>query len=364
MQRTPLYDRHAALGARFTEFGGWEMPVWYEGIHDEHEAVRTAVGLFDVSHMGEFVVHGPGALDFLRRALTNDPAGLDEGQAQYTLLPNMSGGTVDDTLCYKLGEQAFLLVPNAANIDKDYEWLDELREPSAALDNRSHDKALLALQGPRAVDVIADLCDFDAPALRYFRFERGAVAGAQALVSRTGYTGEDGYEVMLEAADAPAVWDALLEAGAPHGIRPAGLGARDTLRLEAALPLYGHELDDDTSAIEAGLGFAVKLDKPAMVGMSRLRRDKEEGPQKKLVGIEMTEPGIPRQGHEIAVNGEQAGVVTSGTRSPTLGKAIGLGYLPPRHATPGTEVTVRIRDRDRAARVVKRPFYRRPKARS
>jgi aminomethyltransferase len=322
--------------------------------------VRNTAGLFDVSHMGEFVVHGPGALDFLRRVLTNDPALLDVDQAQYTLLPNERGGTVDDLLCYKLDERVFLLVVNAANIEKDFAWLSALREPSAELDDRSDDKALLALQGPLAVDILAQLTEIDVRGMGYYHFERGDVSDVAALVSRTGYTGEDGFELMVDAEDAPDLWDLLIEEGAPRGLAPCGLGARDSLRLEAAFPLYGHELDDDTSGIEAGLGFCIKLDKPGMVGAARLRRDKEEGPAKKLVGLQVTERGIPRQGYPIVHDGREVGVVTSGTMSPTLGEPIAMGYVPPTLAPIGTELAVRVRDRDVAARVVKRPFYRRP----
>jgi aminomethyltransferase len=359
-QRTPLFDKHVALGARMTEFGGWDMPVWYSGIQEEHSAVRTGAGLSDVSHMGEFVVHGPGALDFLRRVLSNDPALLAVNQAQYTLLPNERGGTVDDLLCYKLDERVYLLVVNASNIEKDFNWLESLREPSAELDDRSPDKALLALQGPEAVAILAPLTDVPARAMEYYHFDRGDVAGIPSLVSRTGYTGEDGFEIMVDAEDAPDLWDRLIEAGSEKGLVPCGLGARDTLRLEAAFPLYGHELDDETSGIEAGLAFCIKLDKPGMVGAARLRRDKEDGPAKKLVGLTVTERGIPRQGHPIVHDGSPVGVVTSGTMSPTLEEPIALGYVPPELAPVGSELAIRIRERDVAARVVKRPFYRRP----
>lgn len=360
VQRTPLYEKHVALGARMTEFGGWEMPVWYTGIQDEHNAVRQAVGLFDVSHMGEFVVYGAGALDFLRRVLTNDPGTLQINQAQYTLLPNLTGGTVDDLLCYKLDASVYLLVVNASNIEKDFAWLEGLREPSVKLDDRSSDKALLAVQGPAAIEVLRGITSLDVRGMDYYHFDRGDVGGKQALVSRTGYTGEDGFEIMTESADAPAIWDALMAAGAPHGIVPAGLGARDTLRLEAAFPLYGHELDDETSAIEAGLSFCVKLDKPAMVGAARLRSDKAEGPQKRLVGLEMTDRGIPRQGYSVMHDGAAVGIVTSGTMSPTLEIPIAMAYVPPSLAAVGTELAVSIRGSDVPARVVKRPFYRRP----
>jgi aminomethyltransferase len=248
---------------------------------------------------------------------------------------------------------------NAGNIAKDFAWLDGLREPSVQLDDRSADKALLALQGPRALDVLEPLADLDVRAMGYYHFDRGAVAGLQALVSRTGYTGEDGFEIMTDAGDAAAMWDALLAAGAEHGIRPAGLGARDSLRIEVAFPLYGHELDEETSAIEAGLGRFVSFDKPSMVGMDRLRRDKEEGPAKRLAGLELTDRGIAREGHEVLAEGRVVGTVTSGTMSPTLDKAIALAYLEPGLAKVGTPLAVRIRDRDVPATVVKRPFYRR-----
>jgi len=366
LKRTPLYDHHRALGARLTEFGGWEMPVWYAGIQAEHTAVRTAAGLFDVSHMGEFIVHGRHAEPLLRRTLTNDVALLEAGQAQYTLIPNTDGGTVDDLIAYRLpndpgGHPVYLLVVNAGNIDKDRDWLRCQVRPGerATLDDRSDDTGLLALQGPLAPAVLAPVTALPVGALPAYHFERGEVAGVPALVSRTGYTGEDGYEIMAEAGDIAAVWTALLDAGAAHGVAPCGLGARDSLRLEASLPLYGHELDDDTSAIEAGLGKFVKLDKPEMVGQARLRRDKADGPAKRLVCIETTGRGIPRQGYPILVGDRAVGVVTSGTQSPTLGKAIGMGYLPAAHAAVDTALGVDVRGQVVPARVVKRPFYRR-----
>jgi len=359
VKRTPLYDAHTALGARMVEFGGWEMPVWYEGVVAEHRAVRTRAGLFDVSHMGEFVVHGPEALPYLRRMLTNDAAALEINRAQYTLMPNASGGTVDDLLLYRLAEDVFLMVVNAANIDKDRSWLESHLSGVVSLDDRSADTALLALQGPLAVTVLAGLTRLPVWTMEYYHFDRGEVAGVQAMVSRSGYTGEDGFEIMTAADDAQDVWQALLSEGRAHGIRPAGLGARDSLRLEAAMALYGNELDEDTSALEAGLGFFVKLDKPEMMGMERLRREKAEGVHRKLIGLQCTERGIPRHGYPILADGQAIGAVTSGTMSPTLGAPIAMGYVPPEYAKVDTDLAVAIRGRPVAARVVRRPFYRR-----
>ncbi len=348
------------------EFGGWEMPVWYAGIAAEHAAVRTRVGLFDVSHMGEFIVHGRHALPFLRRVLTNDVAALEAGQAQYTVLPNAQGGTVDDLLAYRLpndpnGDPVYLLVVNASNIDADRDWLRSQIRPDekAELDDRSDDMGLVALQGPRAAPVLAAVTRLGVWALPYYHFERGEVAGVQALVSRTGYTGEDGFEIMAEAGEIAPIWQALIEAGAEHGLAPAGLGARDSLRLEAAMPLYGHELDAATSALEAGLGKFVKLDKPELVGGERLRREKAEGPARKLVGLELLGRGIPRQGYTVLAAGQPIGAITSGTLSPTLGKAIGLAYVAAAHAVVDTALEVDIRGQAVPARIIRRPFYRR-----
>ncbi len=358
-RRTPLYDTHVALGGRIVEFAGWEMPVWYEGLGAEHQAVRQRVGLFDVSHMGEFLISGPGALGFALRMFTNDAALLAIGQAQYTLMPNEHGGTVDDLLLYRLADDRFLTVVNASNIDKDREWLRAHLPPSAELEDVSDARVLLALQGPLAEQVLRPLVDAPLTELAYYHFRDGAVAGIPALISRTGYTGEDGFEIMVAAADGPELWSALMAAGKDRGIQPAGLGARDSLRLEAAMPLYGHELDDETSALEAGLGYFVKLDKPEMMGLERLAREKAEGVRKKLVGLVCQERAIPRQGYPILANGQMVGVVTSGTLSPTLNQPIAMGYVPPTYAALGTPLAVEIRGRAVPATVVKRPFYKR-----
>lgn len=367
MKRTPLFEAHLALGARMVEFGGWEMPVWYAGIQAEHNAVRERVGLFDVSHMGEFVVYERGATDFLRRVLSNDVAELAPGQAQYTLMPNAEGGTVDDLLAYRLpdgksGHPVYLLVVNAGNLEKDWAWLASQRregEP-VGLDDHSESKGLVALQGPRAAMVLNEVCRLPIFHMPYYGFERGEVAGVQALVSRTGYTGEDGFEIMTEADEIEVVWDALLDAGAVHEIQPCGLGARDSLRIEASMPLYGHELGDDISAVEAGLGYFLELDKPEQVGGERLRREKVEGRSRKLICFKMTGRGIPRQGYPIRVGGETVGAVTSGLQSPTLGEAIGMGFIPEAAAKLGDAIEVEVRGRAVPAEVCRRPFYKRP----
>ncbi len=366
MKRTPLFETHQALGARMVEFGGWEMPVWYEGIQAEHQAVRQRVGLFDVSHMGQFVVYERDASAFLRRVLTNDVAELEPGQAQYSIMPNAEGGTVDDLLVYRLpdGKQdhpVFLLVVNAGNIDKDWDWLAAQRREreQVGMDDHSDSKGLVALQGPHAPMVLREITRLPVLQMPYYGFDRGEVAGVQAMVSRTGYTGEDGYEIMAEADEIETIWTALMEAGADRDIQPCGLGARDSLRIEASMPLYGHELDAEISAVEAGLGYFVELDKPEQVGGERLQREKQEGRARKLVCFRMTGRGIPRQGYPILVDGQEVGQVTSGLQSPTLGQAIGMGFIPSQAAGLGDAIEVRIRDRAVPAEIQRRPFYKR-----
>ena len=368
MKRTPLYDEHVALGARIVEFGGWEMPVWYEGIPAEHQAVRRDVGLFDVSHMGEFVVQGPGALDYLQRVLTNNVAELAIGQAHYTLLPNAEGGTVDDLLVYRTGPDDYLLVVNAGNIQKDLAWLQSQLPSGHAggdgvrLEDQSDRFALLALQGPRALAVLGALTPLALMEMPYYHFQNASVAGLAAMISRTGYTGEDGFEIMVAAEDAVACWRALLAAGSAHPVRPVGLGARDSLRLEAAMPLYGNELDDATSVLEAGLGRFVDLTKQELNGLARFQSEAAGGVRRKLVGLALTERGIPRQGYRIMdgeAAGTQVGTITSGTLSPTLDIPIGMGYVSAAYAKVGTELAVEVRGRTVPAKVVRRPFYRR-----
>jgi aminomethyltransferase len=355
LRRTPLYEEHKALGARLVGFSGWEMPVQYEGIKAEHQAVRRAVGLFDVSHMGEAVFRGPDAEEAVQRLVTRDVSRLETTQAGYSAVCYEDGGTVDDVLVYRRPED-FLIVVNAANRKKD---LDHFRENTGDLDVEVSDAsdgwALLALQGPEAAELLQDLTDADLSTLKYYRFLEREVAGTKAMISRTGYTGEDGFEIYLSPDDAPRVWRELLETGAT----PAGLGARDTLRLEAGMCLYGNELDPETTPLEAGIGFAVHLDKEQeFIGQEALIREKEEGLRKKLVGFEVEGRGIARHDHPVKVEDETVGRVTSGTLSPTLNKAIGLALVSP-EVEDRFEVVIRERPVD--AHTVQLPFYKREK---
>jgi len=356
--RTPLHERHVRAGARMVEFAGWEMPVQYEGILEEHEAVRTRAGLFDVSHMGEVVFRGPRALESLQRLFTNDLSRCADGQAQYGCLCRDTGGIVDDVVVYRRSAEDLLVCVNAGNRHKDFDWL---RDHAAGADvrNESDDWAQLALQGPLAQQLLQRLTNVNLSALRPFRFAPGEVAGATCLVARTGYTGEDGFELFCSPADGPRLWDALLEAGAREKLQPCGLGARDTLRLEVAYRLYGQDMTDDTSPLEAGLGWVVKLDKGDFVGRDALVRQKEQGLARKLVGFVLTEPGIARHGHPVLQDGRKVGEVTSGTRSPSLKLPIGLAYVPPALSAEGSTFQVEIRSRPAAAKVVKTPFYTR-----
>ncbi|MGH7542058.1 MAG: glycine cleavage system aminomethyltransferase GcvT [Gemmatimonadota bacterium] len=358
LRKTPLFDEHARRNAKLVPFAGFAMPVQYpSGIRAEHEAVRTRVGLFDVSHMGEFRARGPDALSFVSHLTTNDPSALEEGQAQYSTICHEDGGIVDDLIVYRLDGEDFRLVVNAANIEKDWAHASALAGPfDIELIDESAEVALLALQGPLAQPTLAELTDADLDAIGFYRFAHGEVAGAPAVISRTGYTGEDGFELFLHAIDAPAVWRRLEAAGAPLGLLPAGLGARDTLRLEMGYALYGNDIDDDTTPLEGGLGWLVKLDKGEFVGREALRRQKEEGPKRRLTGFRLTERGFPRAGYEVRFRGETAGPVRSGTMSPTLGEGIGTVYLSP-DAAPGDPLAVVIRDREVEGRVSRPPFY-------
>ena len=352
-RRTPLYDEHKALGARLVPFAGYEMPVQYEGITAEHEAVRNRAGLFDVSHMGEVVFRGPQAEEAVQRLVTRDVSRLDVGQAGYAAVCLPNGGTVDDVLVYRTPDD-FLVVVNAANREGDLaHFLEHTGDLDVEVVDESDDWALLALQGLEAEGILQSFTDTDLPYLRYYRYETGEVDGAYAVISRTGYTGEDGFELYVRPGDAPAIWRRLVEAGAT----PAGLGARDTLRLEAGMCLYGNELDPETTPLEAGIGFAVHLDKEqGFVGREALREQIEEGLRKKLVGFEVEGRGIARHDYPVRAGGETVGRVTSGTRSPTLGKAIGLALV-----SPGVEdrFEVEVRGKAIAARAVPLPFYKR-----
>ena len=354
LKRTPLYEQHKALGGRMVEFGGWEMPVQYSSILDEHQAVRTNAGLFDVSHMGEFKVEGAGALPFLQYLVPNDVSKLAIGQALYTQLILPGGGTIDDLLVYHLDEGHYMLVVNAANIAKDFAWVQEQARnfPDVAVIDQSETTALLALQGPKAEAILQPFTDVDLSTIRYYHFAPGTVDGAHCIISRTGYTGEDGFELYCAPVMVAKLWNDLLEAGKAQGLKPAGLGARDTLRLEVCYPLHGNDIGPDTDAISAGLGWVCALDKD-FTGVEELRRIKDAGPERKLAAFVMDDPGIPRQGMSIAEGGE----VTSGSHSPMLERGIGMGYVPAGLAQPGSELTIDVRGRPRRAHVVKKPIY-------
>jgi aminomethyltransferase len=360
-RETPLVKRHVALGARLIEFSGWLMPVQYGSILEEHRAVRERAGLFDLSHMGELFVEGPEAGAALARALVSDPPALAVGRAQYSMICAPDGGILDDLIVYRLGPERFLVVANAGNALLVSDTLAERLEGSKAiLDDRSLATALCAVQGPRSLEIVGPLTDVDLAGLRYYAIAEGAVAGIPALVARTGYTGEDGFEVFVDMARAEELWDALQEAGRPLGMVPVGLGARDTLRLEAGMPLYGNDLDTSTNPYEAGLGSVVKLDKPDdFVGRAALRKIAEEGPDRLRIGLIVRGRGIARHGYPVLAGERRTGVVTSGTQSPTLGVPIAMAYVAPADARPGTMLAVDIRDQPVPAEVVPLPFYRR-----
>ena len=361
--RTPLHGEHLALNAKMVPFAGYEMPVQYPtGITAEHNAVRTAAGLFDVSHMGEFLVRGERALDFVQHVSSNDASRLEVGQAQYSTLLNDDGKLLDDLLVYRFPNH-YMLVVNGANKDKDWAWVSRYADRfGVELTDRTEDIALLALQGPRAQAILAKLTGYDLDSIGYYRFGWGPMSGplegVTATYSRTGYTGEDGFELYVDATNATAVWRALLEAGAPEGILPTGLGCRDSLRLEMGYALYGNDLDEQTSPLEAGLGWVVKLDKGDFVGRDALLRQKEAGIGRRLVGFVLQERGFPRHGYPVSVGGEVVGEVTSGVSSPTLGQGIGMAYVPAEAAKPGTGIGIVIRDRVVPAEVVRPPFHK------
>jgi aminomethyltransferase len=364
LKRTPIFDLYKKYGAKTIDFGGWDLPVQFSSIKEEHEAVRTKVGLFDVSHMGEITVKGTGSLAYLQKMLTNDIRKINKGAAQYTAMCYENGGTVDDLITYKLAEDDYLLVVNASNIEKDYQWLKEHLEGDVQLDNRSEQIAQLALQGPLAERVLAKLVS-DTPLadIGPFEFENEVdIAGKKALISRTGYTGEDGFEIYCAQEDASELWNAILAAGNEFGILPIGLGARDTLRFEAKLALYGQELSPEITPLEAGIAFVVKLNKEAeFIGKEALKKQKENGVPRKLVGIEMIDRGIPRHDYPVFVGEDQIGFVTTGTQSPTLKKNIGLALVKSEHAVIGNEIQVEIRGKRLKATVAATPFYKRVK---
>ncbi len=364
LKRTPLHERQGALGARMVAFGGWEMPLQYAGIAAEHRAVRERAGLFDVSHMGEVEIAGQDALVAVQRICCNDAAALDVGQVQYSALTTHEGTFVDDLLVYRLAADHFLLVINAANIDTDCAWIrQEIRAAGDVVAvNASSRYALLALQGPAAERILQPLTGVELPDLRYYWFANGEVAGVRATISRTGYTGEDGFELFVAPQAARRVWDALLDAGGGEGLQAAGLGARDTLRLEAAMRLFGSDIDGTTTVLEAGLGWIVDWDKGTFNGREALARQQEAGLARRLVGFEMLDRGIARHGCDVFVGGDKVGRVTSGTHTPFLDRAIGMAYVPVEAGRPESEIAVDIRGRQRLARVVRMPFYTRQRS--
>ena len=363
LKRTPLDAVHRELGARMVPFAGWEMPVQYASIVEEHRNVREAMGLFDLSHMGEVLITGSEALAFARYAVVSDPGALEPGQAQYSMLCAADGGIIDDLIVYRTDE-GYLLVCNASNHDEVVSHLERLKgrgDFDASVEDRSDRTALIAPQGPLAAELLATLTELDLASLRYYRSMRGTVAGVDCLVARTGYTGEDGFELFCDARRARVLWEALMTAGTPLGLKPCGLGSRDTLRLEAGMPLYGNELGPDVNPYEANLGRVVKLEKGEFMGRAALASVQQTGPQRKLVGLVMRDNAIARHGYPVLVDGREAGSVTSGTASPTLGEKIAMAYLPAAAAAVGEEVQVVVRERPYRAEQVKLPFYKRPR---
>jgi aminomethyltransferase len=364
LKKTPLHARHRMLGARMVEFGGWDMPVEYSGIAGEHMAVRTRAGLFDVSHMGEIEIAGSDALEAVQRITSNDAAKLAIHQIQYSALTTPQGTFVDDVLTYKLADGHFMLVVNASNIIKDSKWIagQIAGIGDAVAVNTSSRYALLALQGPAAREVLQTLTAASLAEMKYYWFTTGEVASVRCTISRTGYTGEDGFEIFVPPASAERVWDAILNAGKGAGVLPAGLGARDTLRLEAAMRLYGNDMDETTTVVEADLAWIVGWNKGEFLGSDVLRKQKAEGPARKLAGFEVLDRAIARHGHDVYIDGQKAGVVTSGTQTPFLKKAIGMAYLPADSTAPGTGFEIDIRGRRVSAKVVPMPFYKRARS--
>ena len=359
MKNTALTHIHEALGAKIVPFAGYNMPVQYEGVNIEHETVRNGVGVFDVSHMGEFLITGPNALALIQKTCSNDAAKLYDGKAQYSCMPNDTGGIVDDLIIYRLNEEKYVLVVNASNIQKDWDWLSSHNDVNAEMKNLSEDFSLLAIQGPKAAKAMQSLTSVDLENMKYYTFEVADFAGIEhVIISATGYTGSGGFEIYCKNTEVEQVWNKVMEAGAEYGIKPIGLAARDTLRLEMGFCLYGNDIDDTTSPIEAGLGWITKFTK-TFTNAEALQKQKEHGTERKLVAFELNERGIPRHGYDIVDgNGHKIGTVTSGTMSPSLKKGIGLGYVPTVLASVGSNIHIQIRKKAIPATVVKLPFYK------
>lgn len=359
MKDITLKNIHESLGAKMVPFAGYNMPVQYEGVTIEHETVRNGVGVFDVSHMGEFLLTGEKALDLIQKVTSNDAATLEIGKAQYSCMPNNQGGIVDDLIVYQIKENQYLLVVNASNIEKDWDWISEHNSFGVEMRNLSDDYSLLAIQGPKAVEAMQSLTSVDLSAIKYYHFEVGPFAGIDnVIISATGYTGSGGFEIYCKNSEVEQLWNKVFEAGAAYGIKPIGLAARDTLRLEMGYCLYGNDINDTTSPIEAGLGWITKFTKD-FVNSENIKKQKEAGVSRKLVGFEMVDRGIPRHDYEIVdANGNNIGIVTSGTQAPSLGKAIGMGYVQTPFAAVDSEIFIAIRDKKIKAKVVKMPFYK------
>jgi aminomethyltransferase len=359
MKNTALSHIHEQLGAKMVPFAGYNMPVSYEGVNAEHENVRKAVGVFDVSHMGEFLITGPKALDLIQKVCSNDVSKLVDGQAQYNCLPNETGGIVDDLIVYKLKDEEYLLVVNASNIDKDWDWISKNNSFGATMRNLSEDYSLLAIQGPKAIEAMQSLTSEDLSAIKFYHFKVADFAGIEhVIISATGYTGSGGFEIYCKNNEVEQVWNKVMEAGKNFGIKPIGLAARDTLRLEMGFCLYGNDINDTTSPLEAGLGWITKFTKD-FTNSENLKKQKEEGVKRKLIGFELTERGIPRHDYEIVdKEGNNIGIVTSGTMAPSLNKGIGMGYVTTENSAPDTEIFIQIRNKPVAATVVKTPFYK------
>jgi len=357
MKSVALNDIHIELGAKMVPFAGFNMPVQYSGINIEHETVRNGVGVFDVSHMGEFILKGDGALDLIQRVCSNDASVLFDGKVQYSCLPNEHGGIVDDLLVYRINEKAFMLVVNASNIEKDWEWISKYNNAGVEMKNISDQTSLLAVQGPKAAEALQSLTDVDLAEMDYYTFKKGVFAGIEnVLISATGYTGAGGFELYFDKKDSLHIWNEVFKAGEALGIKPIGLAARDTLRLEMGFCLYGNDIDDSTSPIEAGLGWITKFTK-SFINSENLAAQKQNGVERKLVGFEMIDRGIPRHDYEIVdIAGTVIGKVTSGTQSPSLQKGIGMGYVKTSFSKVGTDIFIKIRDNKVLARVVKMPF--------
>lgn len=359
MKNTALTSKHIALGAKMVPFAGYNMPVQYAGINVEHDTVRKGVGVFDVSHMGEFILKGDHVLDLIQQVTSNDASKLIDGKVQYSCLPNENGGIVDDLLVYRIDAKTYMLVVNASNIEKDWNWISKFNTFGVDMKDISDRTSLLAVQGPKAADALQGLTDIDLASMEYYSFKKGRFAGVDnVLVSATGYTGAGGFEIYFDNQHAGQIWDAIFKAGEPYGIKPIGLGARDTLRLEMGFCLYGNDIDDTTSPLEAGLGWITKFSKE-FTNSAALQEQKKQGVKRKLVGFEMIDRGIPRHDYEIVdAEGNVIGKVTSGTQSPSLQKAVGMGYVSSPFAKEDTEIFIKIRDNKVKAKVVKPPFYK------